>query len=842
MKRRYDLLYGLGAMLSSPVLTVGLLRSGKWRTDWPGRLGRLPSLPDDPRPTLLLHGVSVGEINATRMLVRRLTRSGSLPVRIVVSATTDTGFARAQELYGRDHHVVRFPFDFSWMVRRFLEAVRPDLVALMELEVWPNLAQECHRRGIPLTVINGRLSDGSFRKYRWARPWVRPVFQGLTAVAAQTEEYARRFRALGTPGDRVEVTDTMKWDTVTLEDQVEGAEELGRAMGIDPRKPLVVAGSTGPGEEELLLKARSPEVQLMLVPRKPERFDEVAGLDPGMVRRSGGGASGGPSSVFLLDTMGELTKAYCLADVAVVGRSFVPHGGSDPIEAVALGKPAVVGPHHDNFRDVVAAFQEARGIRVTDRPMEAVRELLASPEEGRAMAERGRGVIRARQGATERHAELLLHLLGTGKSPQVSSDGPGRRGRIVRWGVWILVAYLLLGYLTTAIHIVPAQRAPPGAPILPLPSSAQLTGVFSVHTQRSHDARGTRAQLARAARDAGLDFVVIGDHPPDDRRPDWELWGPEFREGVLVVGGQELRAPEAGKILAMAVDTTYKQWKGDYEAFRNLLERERATSFVVHGRGPRGSERWVHSTTEGIQGWEVLDMSEFARHRLTGLWGPYHLMLFLVGLPLGLGDEALLHTMRDGFSTPAVAAYDSLRLRGPLTATAGLNHHPKMQIGPWLLPPYEPFFRSLRNHLLVETATPVDPESARDFLAREARDGGLFITVGDDAGARWLSLTIGAAGMGEEVPFRAGDLLRAGFSGEGREEVGRVVYRIMRNGEEVTWTLGPDLDWEPPSPGFYRVEVYRYSARVGSLFFRLRPWIFTNPVGLRGPGDGSGDG
>jgi len=439
MKRRYDVLYAIGALVSSPVLAFGLLRTGKWRTDWRGRFGRAPALPEDPRPTLLLHGVSVGEINATRELVARLTGPDSPPVRVVVSATTNTGFDRAQDLYGKVHSVVRFPFDFSWMVGRFLDRLRPQVVALMELEVWPNLAQECRRRGIPLVVINGRLSDSSFGTYRWARRWVRPMFRDLTAVAAQTEEYAERFRALGTPTDRVSVTDTMKWDTARFADEVEGAEALRAAMGIDPSRPLVVAGSTGPGEEEMLISRRPENVQLMLVPRKPERFDEVARLAPGMVRRSlrpdgaadpvrprGADQSRG-ADLFLLDTMGELTKAYALADVAIVGRSFVPLGGSDPIEPVALGKPTLMGPRHENFREVVAALESGGGLRITDCPMETAQELLAEGTDARRMADAGRKVIRERQGATERHARLLLEMLGKGGGRGMEGEGGGGR-------------------------------------------------------------------------------------------------------------------------------------------------------------------------------------------------------------------------------------------------------------------------------------------------------------------------------------------------------------------------------------------------------------------------------
>lgn len=900
MRRRYDLFYALGALISSPVLGVGLLKTGKWRTDWKGRFGRTPRLPEDPRPTLLIHGVSVGEINATRELVARLTAPDAPPVRLVISATTNTGFDRAEELYGDRLAVVRFPFDFSWMVSRFLDAVRPDAVALMELEVWPNLAWICRSRGIPLAVINGRLSDESFKHYRWVRPFVGSMFGALDGVGAQTEEYALRFQALGVPPERITVTDTMKWDTVRLTGEVPGAEALRAAMGIDPERPLVVAGSTGPGEESLLIRGKPQGVQLMVVPRKPERFDEVAGLAPGMVRRTerpdgfdqgpapglvvGAESSGSPRAptpdsspapdLFLLDTMGELTKAYSLADVAVVGRSFVPMGGSDPIEAIALGKPTITGPHHDNFRDVVAAFEAGGGIRVTDDPISEVEHFLADPEAGRRMGEAGREVIRERQGATERNAGMIYGLLGLGGDGDSSSSGapsadeegagnrhgqgdqaggdhsgsvpsgtsgaPGRSGKIRRWIFALFLLYMTAGYLTTAVDRISVEGG--SAPSTPLPrlEGELLSGVFSVHTHRSHDARGTREDVGKAAKGAGLDFVVIGDHPPDSRRPGWAFWEPIVRDDVLIDGGQELRSPVAGKVLTVGVDTTYRRWEGGYDSFADMLEREGATSFVVHGRGPRGSERWVSPTVDGVQGWEVLDISEFARHRIRSFWGLYHALTLLVGTPLGLGDEALLHLMREGFDTPAVAAYDSFRVRRPLTATAGLNVHPKVRLGPLLVPSYGPFFRTLVTHVTVgdewtAQGTATSPKAASADLMAGARTGDAFISVGGREAARGFRMGVVVGGMtlarmGGTAPFVPGARLRAGFDGgSGR----RLLYRIVRNGEEAGWVLGDDLEWKPDGPGTYRVEVYTYSAHLGSVFVRLRPWIFGNPVDLR---------
>jgi 3-deoxy-D-manno-octulosonic-acid transferase len=768
-------------------------------------------------------------------------------------------------LYGGNLPVVRFPFDFSWMVARFLDAVRPDVVCLVELEVWPNLALACRNRGIPLVVVNGRLSEASFRRYRRVRPFVGSIFESLSAVGAQTEAYAERFRSLGVPAARIAVTDNMKWDTVRIVDEVPGAQELGVAMGIDPDRPLVVAGSTGPGEEALLLSGKPAGVQLMLVPRKPERFEEVARLASGIVRRSQrpDGPSGAPArnDLYLLDTMGELTKAYSLADLAVVGRSFVPLGGSDPIEAIALGKPTLIGPHHENFGEVVTALHGSGGIRISQRPMEDVRLLLGDPEARRRMAEAGRDVIRSRQGATERNARLVHGLLqsfpggagsdgeGEGSPPNRSTTGEGghrksrkRSGSLKRWMIPAALLYGVAGYTTTALRIVPSQEAAP--PSFPLPAwgGRILSGVFSVHTGRSHDAVGTREEVARAAADAGLDFVVIGDHPPDDRRPGWTFWEPVFMDGVLLEGGQELRSPVAGKVLAVGVDTTYKQWTGDYGAFVEMLEGYRATSFVVHGRGPRGSERWVWESVEGVHGWEVLDISEFARHRLRSLWGPYHVGTLLAGIPVGLGDEALRHLMREGFDTPAAAAYDSFRVGNRLTATAGANVHPKIRLGPLLLPPYGPFFRSLITHVAVPSPLPPSPGEASGLLMEGLRSGDAFVSVGDRERARDFRAGAvdgkgGVVWMGSADAFTEGMFLRAGFA---RDPAGRLLYRVLRNGLESGWYRGEELEWPLPGPGIYRVEVYRYWARVGGLFLRLRPWILSNPLEVSSSG-GAGD-
>lgn len=383
----------------------------KDRADWPGRMGKGARLPDAPegRPRVLVHAVSVGEVSALRTLVPLLAERAE----VVVSVGTDTGFARARELYGGSCAVVRYPVDFSWCVRRFLDRVRPDAVGLVELEVWPNFVRECMRRGIPVGVINGRLSARSFRGYRRMKFFFGPVFRRLAVAAVQDEAYAERFSAMGVLPGRVQVTGTMKWDAARIEEDVAGASELALEMGIDRTRPLIVGGSTADGEEELLHWACPAGVQLLCAPRRPERFMEAGAALPGCVRRSQGRAGAPGTTRFLLDTIGELRAAYALADVVVIGRSFGSLHGSDPIEPVALGKATVIGPAYGDFLSTVAALKEAGGMIETTREELAgvLARLISDGEMRRTMAEAGRACIRRHQGASARHVEVMMGLV-----------------------------------------------------------------------------------------------------------------------------------------------------------------------------------------------------------------------------------------------------------------------------------------------------------------------------------------------------------------------------------------------------------------------------------------------
>ncbi|MBL8744812.1 MAG: hypothetical protein JNK58_00490 [Phycisphaerae bacterium] len=409
----YDTAYALVAAATSP-WWMRRARSG-----WAERFGRLDALPEKSRPRLLLHAVSVGEVNLTRPLVDRLRPR----VEVVLSVTTDTGLARARALYGGGDEgvcrVVRYPLDASWSVRRFLDAVRPDAVALVELELWPNFVRACAARSIPVAVVNGRLSERSFARYRLGRAVIGRYFEQLAFAAVQDESYAARFRAMGVAGERCHVVGTMKWDAAEVSDSIAGSEDLARAMGIDRSRPLIVAGSTAPDEHAMLHSAVPAGVQLLCAPRKPEWFDEAAAQMPGCVRRSEtmrGGSGPGGADRFLLDTIGELRKAYALADVVVIGRSFGSLYGSDPMEAAALGKAVVIGPSVADFRSTVEAMLRDGAIVQTNAEElpGVLRSLIEDGARRREMASMARECVLSHRGAADRHAALILELMGMG--------------------------------------------------------------------------------------------------------------------------------------------------------------------------------------------------------------------------------------------------------------------------------------------------------------------------------------------------------------------------------------------------------------------------------------------
>ena len=407
-----DLALGLGL---AAYATKQRLRTGSWRDDLRTRNGLVRRVTRRaPGPRILVHGVSVGETHALQPLVEVLAASPAAP-DVVVSASTATGHERARVIHAPGREVVRYPLDFTWMANRFLDRVRPALVVLGELELWPSFLAACARRRIPVAVVNGRLSERSFQGYRRWRALVRPMFRQLALVSAQTETYRDRFVALGVPAERAVVGGSLKWDAAARDPDPARAAALATALGIDADRPVVVAGSTGPGEEEALLRGLPEGWQLLLAPRDPARWEQVARLVPGMPRRSrkrvgAGRDAGGAPRVFLLDTLGELPTAYLLAEAVFVGRSLAPMGGSNPLEAVALDKPVVTGPHHEHFAGVVAELEREGGVVVSAEPMEVIRRWIADPNAAATVREGARRAMARHRGVARSTAARVLRL------------------------------------------------------------------------------------------------------------------------------------------------------------------------------------------------------------------------------------------------------------------------------------------------------------------------------------------------------------------------------------------------------------------------------------------------
>jgi len=427
-----DLLYVFAGLAYSPVIIYRTIRHNRYRTGWGQRFGKI-SRRNPAGKCIWLHAVSVGEVNAAKTVIDELEkRFGDF--EIVISTTTDTGFARATHLFGKSHYVFYFPFDFSRVMRRAFGHIRPAMCLLMELEVWPNFVSVAQRLNVPVVVVNGRISDRSFSRYKKIKPFAQRVFQKISLILAQTDEYAERFGAVG--AENIIVTGSLKYDTAQVADKVEGTDALAGQLNIGGQR-LWVAGGTGPGEEEIVLDVyRSLKQQdefsdlcLAVVPRKPERFDEVAQL----IEQSGfklvrysqlkNQAAGkadiedrasGIESVILGDTMGDLRKFYCLATIIFVGRSLVPMGGSDMMEAAALGKCTIFGPHAFNFRQTVDALLAGHGaIEVQDGAglLVTLKKCLSEPQYARTIAQAGQAVIRQNQGATARTIEALSMML-----------------------------------------------------------------------------------------------------------------------------------------------------------------------------------------------------------------------------------------------------------------------------------------------------------------------------------------------------------------------------------------------------------------------------------------------
>jgi 3-deoxy-D-manno-octulosonic-acid transferase len=423
-------------VVGSPYWLMRMATSGRYRAGLWGRLGRVPRELVAWRAAagarvVWVHAVSVGEVLVAARLIEEFQRVRP-ELRFAVSTTTKTGQElarkRVQDCVPNACGVFYLPLDFGWAVRRYLKALGPDMLLLVESELWPNLLAECGRAGVPVAVANARISDRSFPRYMKLRGLWRPLLAQVRVFLAQSEETGERLREIGGTvlRDRVTVTGNVKYDArVGGESRV--AELIREAAA---GRPVVVAGSTVEGkpmqEEELVMQAmrrvweQVPEVLLVLAPRHPDRFGYARSLatEHGVTSATellaGKAVPAGGRQTILLDTIGDLAAVYGVADVAFVGGSLVKSGGHNPLEPARFGVPVVTGGSYENFREIVERMRAAKGIRLvadTSGLGEVVLELLRDRGGARTLGDRGRRVFEAQQGATARTVAALLALL-----------------------------------------------------------------------------------------------------------------------------------------------------------------------------------------------------------------------------------------------------------------------------------------------------------------------------------------------------------------------------------------------------------------------------------------------
>lgn len=443
MRWLLNCVYATLLLVLSPVVLWRCLRYGRYRRGLRQKLFGPGRLALDQRPVVWLHAVSVGEVIQLQKIVREFRQQSADAWQIVVTTSTDTGYDLALQRFP-DCTVTWFPLDFSWAVARTLRQLRPRLLVLMELEIWPNLLAACQRQGVAVAVVNARMSDRSFRGYQRIRRLLAPVLHRLSLVAAQSPQSASRLAALGVPAEHIQITGSIKFDGVATSRRNPQTTALREQLGLQPDDIVFIAGSTQDPEEQLALQAwlalqpDCPALRLILVPRHRERFDEVAGLVEAaglpLLRRSVQRAATAPQPptaaqrpVILLDTIGELGAAWGLADVAFVGGSFGSRGGQNMIEPAAYGAAVLFGPNTSNFRDVVAAFRTADACLQLTRPddlLPTLQRLLADSAARHALGQRAQQVVVAQQGATQATAALLCRLLQAPSAVQPPATSP----------------------------------------------------------------------------------------------------------------------------------------------------------------------------------------------------------------------------------------------------------------------------------------------------------------------------------------------------------------------------------------------------------------------------------
>ena len=423
----YSALLGLFLLVTLPYWLLQMMRHGKYRAGLRQRLGGVPSslAAHQEKRTIWVHAVSVGEVVASSAVIEALQQEFSNH-RVVVSTTTDTGQKLAAHRFGAEN-VFHFPLDFAFAIRPYLAALCPELVVVAETEFWPNFLRLAKRSGARIAVINCRISDRSLAGYKRFRFWLPKVLDNVDLFLAQTDEDRRRLIEIGAPESRISVSGNLKFDVAppTAPPIVASIRENLAQSGAGP---VLVCGSTLEDEEGSLLSAFSnilanhPKAMMILAPRHPERFAEVAELVEKLGFRlwrrslwSGESLAGG---VFLVDSIGELAALYSLATVAFVGGSLVPRGGHNILEPALYGVPVVIGNHYENFRDIVNYFRERNAVRVVgvaELPL-VFMELIENREWQETLGRNALAALESQRGATAKTVDALVQLMDKGSA------------------------------------------------------------------------------------------------------------------------------------------------------------------------------------------------------------------------------------------------------------------------------------------------------------------------------------------------------------------------------------------------------------------------------------------
>ena len=425
----YSLLLSLGLLVLIPHFLFQAVVHGKYVAGLRQRFGSVSPIPG--KPVIWLHCVSVGETQAARPLVEQIKQHFP-QYALVVSTITRTGQKLAHDVFRKQaESVFYFPFDWRWSVRRAMKRINPAAVLIMETELWPNFLRECKAREIPVALVNGRISKQSFRRYSLVTFFLRRVLSSLSMAVMQSETDAQRLQSLGMPRERIFTAGNLKFDAKPGSDLAEKSDEIRERFGLQTDVPLILAASTHAPEEQIILdsfkqvRTKQP-ARLMIAPRHPERFNEVASL----IRNSGLSwmrRTHGPeprdreATVILLDTIGELPATYSLATLVFVGGSIVDKGGHNVLEPAAAGTAVVTGAHTHNFHAIVNLMEEA-GALVQLPPAEGTSmavpqiaqvfaRLLASPEDRAELGRRAKQLVSENQGAAERTIKLIAPLL-----------------------------------------------------------------------------------------------------------------------------------------------------------------------------------------------------------------------------------------------------------------------------------------------------------------------------------------------------------------------------------------------------------------------------------------------